>query len=259
MTVATRLCHGTQARGTGPVAQEPDRERTVNGMEALIELARLIELLNNPAAVMPTNPREAVLHYFGLPPLDAMERMDDEERKVIRERVNEVRHRLSIHLDFERKSKQFAVTIRDHGIGQVPARMHETLLSLGHSDKADKPYLIGVFGQGGASAFSVSEYSIIVSRRAPEMLNPGEDGGAGWSIVRTIHPKGRRDLYYAYLAASEDGTVPRVDAEVADKRRTARSGLSLPLRNISRVAASCHRIARRPRISEILSNRGLPP
>ncbi len=70
-----------------PCHRNPIAERTVNGMEALIELARLIELLNNPAAVMPTNPREAVLHYFGLPPLDAMERMDDEERKVIRERV----------------------------------------------------------------------------------------------------------------------------------------------------------------------------
>jgi len=195
----------------------PIAERTVNGMESLIELARLAELLNNPDAVMPPNPREAVLRYFGLPRLDAIERMDDEERKEMRERVNEVRRRLSVHLDHDRKSKQFAVTIRDHGMGQTPPRMHETLLSLGQSDKADKPYLIGVFGQGGSSALSVSEYSIIVSRRAPEILKTGEDGGAGWSIVRSIQPKGRRDHYYAYLAASEDGSVPSVDAERADK------------------------------------------
>jgi hypothetical protein len=95
--------------------------------------------------------------------------------------------------------------------------MHDTLLSLGQSDKADKPYLIGVFGQGGSSAFSVSEYSIVVTRRAPQILKPGEDGGAGWSIVRAIQPKGRRDLYYAYLAATEDGAVPRVDDAAADK------------------------------------------
>jgi hypothetical protein len=196
---------------TNPIA-----ERTVNGMEALIELARLNELLTNPKAEMPTSPREAVLRYFGFPRLDMIERMEDEERKAMRERVNEVRRRLSIHLDHDRRGKQFAVTIRDHGMGQVPARMHETLLSLGQSDKADKPYLIGVFGQGGSSAFSVSEYSIIVSRRAPVILKPGEDDGVGWSIVRAIQPKGRRDHYYAYLAVSEDGAVPSMNAAVAD-------------------------------------------
>jgi hypothetical protein len=195
----------------------PIAERAVNGMESLIELARLTELLKDPSAVMPANPREAVLRYFGLPRLDAIERMDDEKRKELRERVNEVRCRLSIHLDHDRKSKEFAVTIRDEGMGQMPARMHETLLSLGQSDKADKPYLIGIFGQGGSSAFSVSDYSIIISRRAPEILNQGEDDGAGWSIVRSIQPKGRRDHYYAYLALSEDGSVPHADAATADK------------------------------------------
>jgi hypothetical protein len=194
----------------------PIAERAVNGMESLIELARQVELMNNPAAVMPANPREAVLRYFGLPRLDAIERMEDEERKEMRERVNEVRRRLSIRLDHERRSKQFAVTIRDHGIGQTPSRMHETLLSLGQSDKADKPYLIGVFGQGGSSALSVSEYSVLISRSAPEILKAGEDSGAGWSIVRSIQPRGRRDHYYAYLAASEDGRVPSFDATVAD-------------------------------------------
>ena len=44
--------------------------------------------------------------------------------------------------------------------------MHKTLLSLGRTDKAEKPYLIGVFGQGGSTAFSISKYSIVVTRRA---------------------------------------------------------------------------------------------
>lgn len=195
----------------------PIAERTVNGMESLIELARLSEVLENPTSVMPANPRQAVLRYFGLPCLDAIERMDDNERKAMTERVDQVRSRLTIHLKHEPKSKQFAVTIRDHGMGQAPARMHETLLSLGRSDKADKPYLIGVFGQGGSSAFSVSQYSIVISRRAPGILRTGDGNGAGWSIVREIQPKARRDFYYAYLAASEDGTVPSVDAASADE------------------------------------------
>jgi hypothetical protein len=197
---------------TNPIA-----ERLVNGMEAIIELARLRELLMNSNAPIPTSPREAVMRYFGLPRLDSIERMDDDERRVMRDRVGAVRRGLTVHLDHERKSKQFAITIRDMGMGQSPTRMHDTLLSLGQSDKADKPYLIGVFGQGGSSAFSASEYSVVVSRRAPDILKPNEDDGVGWSVVRQIIPKNRRDLYYAYLAASEDGAVPRMDADTAEK------------------------------------------
>lgn len=195
----------------------PLAERTVNGMEALIELARLRELKKNPGAVRPANPRDAVLRYFGFPKIDTIERLEDEERNALRAKIDEVRKNLSVKLDHDKKSKQFSVTIRDHGMGQVPQKMHRTLLSLGESDKADKPYLIGVFGQGGSSAFSVAEYSIVVTRRAPDILKPGEDDGAGWSIVRAIYPKGRRDLYWAYLAATEDGQVPRVSAAETDK------------------------------------------
>ncbi len=195
----------------------PLAERLVNGMESLVELARLRELLKTPTAVMPANPREAVLRYFGFPKLDSIERLDDDERKEKRALVDKVRKRLSITLDYEKKSREFAVTIRDHGMGQVPAMMHRTLLSLGRTDKADKPYLIGVFGQGGSSAFSISRYSIVVSRRASDIRGKNDDAGAGWSIVREIQPKGRRDPYYAYLAATEDGDVPRIEVGEADR------------------------------------------
>lgn len=194
----------------------PLAERLVNGLESLVEHARLRELLKNSAAVPPDSPRAAVLRYFGFPKLDQIERLDDDDRKAMRAKADAVRKNLSITLDFEKKVKEFAVTIRDHGMGQTPANIHKSLLSLGRTDKADKPYLIGVFGQGGSSAFSIAKYSVVISRRAPDILKPGEPGGAGWTIVREIEPKGRRDLYYAYLAAEEDGSVPFVDAAEAD-------------------------------------------
>jgi hypothetical protein len=195
----------------------PLAERLVNGMEAIIELARLLELLKDPTAVMPANPREAVLRYFGLPRLDSIPRMEPDEIRRYRELVDQVRRKLMIMLTYDRKSKEFAVIIRDHGMGQPPSRMHETLLSLGQSDKADKPYLIGVFGQGGSSAFAASERSVILSRRAPELVKSDRDGGLGWSVVRHIFPKNTRSSYFAYLAASEDGEVPSIDAAAADK------------------------------------------
>src|ERR1700722_2217630 len=82
----------------------PLAERLVNGMESLIELARLRELLKNSAAAMPTSPRDAVLRYFGFPRIDSIERLDDEERKEKSALVDKVRKNLSITLDFEKKS-----------------------------------------------------------------------------------------------------------------------------------------------------------
>src|SRR6202022_2526933 len=129
----------------------------------------------------------------------------------------EMRRQLVMRLEFDKKSKEFSVEIRDHGIGQAPERVHHTLLSLGRTDKADKPYLIGVFGQGGSSAFSIAKYSIVISRRAADIRKQDDDGGAGWTIVREIQPKGRRDPYYAYLAATEEGGVPRVDPAYTER------------------------------------------
>jgi hypothetical protein len=82
----------------------PLAERLVNGMEALIELARLRELLMNSTAPMPASPRDAVLRYFGFPKLDSIERMDEEERKKKRDLVANVRKNLSIVLSFEVRS-----------------------------------------------------------------------------------------------------------------------------------------------------------
>jgi hypothetical protein len=141
-------------------------------MEAVIELMRRIELLKDPAASAPQSPREAVERYCGLPRLDMIPRTKDkEQRRVLDERLREVRRQLLMRLEFDKKLKQFAVEIRDRGIGQPPERIHETLLSLGRTDKADKQYLIGVFGQGGSSTYAASQYSLVVSRRPTQFLD----------------------------------------------------------------------------------------
>jgi hypothetical protein len=186
----------------------PSAERLINGMEAIIELMRRLELLDDPSAPMPLSPRAAVEHYFKLTRLDMIPRIKDkEQRRKVDDTLRAVRQKLMMRLDFDKKSKQFAVEIRDRGIGQAPERIHETLLSLGRTDKAEKPYLIGVFGQGGSSTYAACQYSLVISRRASQFLDDKLDG-IGWTIVKKIIPKGRRDPYYAYLASLPDGRVP---------------------------------------------------
>ena len=195
----------------------PLAERLVNGMEALIELKRLRELKQSPTASVPNSPREAVARYFGIPSLDQILKSKAKvDGKPIWDHARDLARQLQLRLDFDKKRREFAVSIRDHGMGQTGAKMHRTLLSLGSSDKGDKPYLIGVFGQGGSSTYMASKYSWIVSRRAADILAPGETDEVGWTVVRHIIPKGRRDPYFAYLATHPDGRVPTFPVAAAD-------------------------------------------
>lgn len=195
--------------------ENPIAERAVNAMEAIIEMMRRRELMKGPAS-MPATPRQAVTRYFDLPPLDQVPLWDKDIRglkpaKYARELAKMIR----VRLERTPASKELAVIIEDDGIGQAPGRVHETLLSLGESDKGDKTYLIGVFGQGGSSAYAASDISWLASRRAPDLLD-GDADGIGWTVIKRITPKGRRDIYYAYLAADPEGRVPRLPAAAAD-------------------------------------------
>ena len=197
--------------------ENPIAERTVNSMEGLIELERQKELLEDPSAAAPTSPRDAVKRYFKLPPLDELPNWPTEiEGMRANKYAREIARQIRVRLLRSTRPTQYTVAIEDEGIGQAPLAMHETLLSLGSSDKGDKPYLIGVFGQGGSSAYQASTYSSVVSRRAPQLRSATEDGDVGWTIVKHVFPKGRRDDYFAYLAAHPDGRVPMIAGSAAD-------------------------------------------
>lgn len=206
-------------------AVNPIAERTINGMEAIIELARQRELAANPSAVPPATPRDAVNRYFGLPPLDSLPKLDNSERsKEVIRKARDLARQLRVRLIWDKREREFTVAVEDDGIGQPPQLIHRTLLSLGSTTKADKPYLIGIFGQGGSSAYSVCKYSWLVSRSASDISDEGNDG-AGWTVIKQIFPKGRRDPYFAYLACDPEGRVPfisRQDAESAKIRSGTR-------------------------------------
>jgi hypothetical protein len=194
----------------------PIAERGINGMEAIIELARQRELAADPMVEAPSTPRDAVSRYFSLPSLDQLPKLDNSEKsKATRARARDLARELRIRLIYDRSAKEFTVAIEDDGVGQPPAAIHRTLLSLGSTTKADKPYLIGVFGQGGSSAYSACKYSWVISRRASDLLQ-GEADGVGWTVIKHVFPRGRRDDYFAYLASHPDGRVPAFSAADAD-------------------------------------------
>jgi hypothetical protein len=193
--------------------ENPLAERAINSMEAVIELMRLRELNAKPHASVPASPREAVQRYFGLPPLPELARLP--RNHELRTKARQLADQIRLSVDFDKRTKEFAVQLRDHGMGQSPERIHRTLLSLGASDKGDKPYLIGVFGQGGSSAYMASTYSWCVSRREASLADAG-DRAIGWTVVKQVFPTDRRDTYFAYLAGSPNGQVPALPSQAAD-------------------------------------------
>jgi hypothetical protein len=56
------------------------------------------------------------------------------------------------------------VTIIDRGIGITCDLMSSTILSLSEGNKVQKHYLMGLYGQGGSTAFAFCKYSLICSR-----------------------------------------------------------------------------------------------
>jgi hypothetical protein len=159
-----------------------------------------------------------VKRYFKLPPLDELPNWPtDIEGLRASKYAREIARRIRVRLLRSTRPTQYTISIEDDGIGQTPDQIHRTLLSLGQSDKGDKPYLIGVFGQGGSSAYQASTYSTLMSRRAPQLRKNREDGDIGWTVVRHVFPKGRRDDYFAYLVAHPDGRVPILPGELAEE------------------------------------------
>jgi hypothetical protein len=94
------------------------------------------------------------------------------------------------------------VDVVDDGIGITPERFPGTILSLQARNKIDKWYVIGAFGQGGASTLAFCDYCVIVSRHKD---NPRVVGFTVTRVVRTS--ANYKEDSYAYLCVKDAAGV----------------------------------------------------
>ena len=171
--------------GTIQVAGDPARalfERVTNGIDAVIDRAHQ-EHGGKPKC---STPKEAVQAWFGVPVAGMHKLSDAGRRKLAQESVR------LILLPGDGRAKR-AVEIADAGTGLTADQMPNTILSLNASNKLDKFYLAGAFGQGGSATFAISDYTLIASRsvKAPDTV--------AFTIVKYLPPEGMKLGSYVYL------------------------------------------------------------
>lgn len=174
--------------GTIQAAGDPMRalvERITNGIDAVIERAHH-EHGGKPQC---SNPRDAVQAWFGVPKAGLHKLSELERRKLAQDTVS------VLLLEGDGKARR-CVDISDKGLGLTPSQMPRTILSLNESNKLDKFYLAGAFGQGGSATLASAEFTLIASR---SVLNSDT---VGFTVVKYEPPKGVKLGSYVYLVSS---------------------------------------------------------
>ncbi|HEX8467836.1 MAG TPA: hypothetical protein VF620_08535 [Allosphingosinicella sp.] len=144
-------------RGAIEVATDPGRsliERVTNAHDALLELEH--ELHSGTPSCK--SPREAAGAWLGVPEKEGLAGLSNKQRQDLA--INTV-----VRLEAGEGTQSRLVSVIDRGIGIEPERLEGTILSLNESNKIQKHYLAGTYGQGGSSTFAFCKYVVIVSRR----------------------------------------------------------------------------------------------
>jgi hypothetical protein len=183
-------------------------ERVTNAIDAVIER----EALRADQTHLPDSPREACQVWLGVPGgcvANLRTHAGTPDHPLRQRLANNVVIRL---LEGASRRKP-TVEIRDIGVGITAAAVSKTILSLGESNKVDKTYLAGAYGQGGSTTFAFSKTgTLIVSRRQPDLLPNGVADHVAVTFVRfnELDPRRNKNGRYEYLVGpkGEVASIP---------------------------------------------------
>lgn len=169
-------------------------ERITNAIDSVLELQYRLE--NCPQDIL--SPREAALKWFNIPD-GRLKNIKDPSEKTIQHLAKKVHVTLK---DSEREDFP-TVEIRDYGTGVAAKDFSKTILSLNDSNKVEKFYQIGAYGQGGGSSLSFSNFTVIISR-PHKILKKGAE--VAFTIVRFNNGgMGKRKLgWYEYCVGKDN-------------------------------------------------------
>lgn len=137
-------------------------ERITNAIDAVLEREWIEK--GSPSHLL--SPRRAVAEWFQIPEGHLYNIEDARDP-----RITGINERVTVTLRDSELPDRPTVDIRDQGIGIAAEEIGSSILSLHGNRKLRKLFLAGAFGQGGSTAISYSQYTVIVSRK---VHRPGE-------------------------------------------------------------------------------------
>jgi len=176
--------------GTDPAAGLT--ERITNAIDAVIELEWHIQ--GQPEEI--ASPRTATKNWFNIP--------DGKLRNIKREDIDQdLTKRVKVILRDSERENNPTVEIRDTGIGIKAEDFSKTILSLHGGNKLKKLFLMGAYGQGGSTALSYNNFTIIISR--PYFKE--KKTTVSWTIVRINQGDVNTDKHewFEYLVDAKNG------------------------------------------------------
>lgn len=186
--------------GTIRMASDPGLalvERITNGFDSLLEMAVLL----NPGAE-PQSPEEAAQLLYGVP-AGGLGDMTDADRRALATNLIVSMHESGV-------AKRPTVRVEDAALGQHPDDFSTTLLSLNEENKVGKQYTMGTYGQGGSVTLGFSEWTVIVSRRHPKLLD-GKPDCIGWTVAFEEETDPAKNVLPRYVwIVKADGTTLRL-------------------------------------------------
>jgi hypothetical protein len=143
-----------------------------------------------------SSPAEAAHAFFGVPRIGVAEL-----NGIARESLAKLSH--VVMLDSDDSIHRPTIAFRDRGIGIFTADVPDTILSLQKSNKLRKAYTHGVFGKGGSTACAFSDATVIVTRKQPDLLRPGQDDRITIAVVGEADAPDVGLPFYRYLVGPE--------------------------------------------------------
>jgi len=199
-------------------------ERIINSVDALLmRKCQEIDKLNPRSPNAPKSVKDAVEKYYGIPN-GRLHEIDDSKKK----RGDKIRNLAEIFISVTGYDAGTpTINLLDLGEGQSPHKMKDTFLSLSNTDSPYKEkiqFVQGRFNQGGSGSLKFSDYTFILTKRAPSLLKPAmldilnegkkqgdygwqekkpNDENWGWTVIRRFNRKDDYDVY-KYLAPNNE-------------------------------------------------------
>ncbi|MCB9056141.1 MAG: hypothetical protein H6549_09795 [Chitinophagales bacterium] len=172
------------------LASKPGRsltERITNAIDAVLEEHSV------KIAQQESSPQDAVNKWFGRPFSTSNSGLYDWKYSQ-----GNFDRKVGIVMSDSGKKEAPTVDVLDFGVGILPDSFPSTILSLQGGNKITRKYLVGAFGQGGASTLAFSEYVLVISRH---FQNPNT---VAFTLIKEITlGENYKENCYAYLCLKD--------------------------------------------------------